>query len=55
MSIEEILSRLKSLKKHDASSDCFGDVHHEEYVDGFWISKEEVEQLIIDIENNEHL
>lgn len=52
MEIKEILERLKSLKKHDASSNCFGEVHHEEYDDGFWISKEEVDQLISDIENS---
>ncbi|APZ82930.1 hypothetical protein [Flavobacterium phage FL-1] len=55
MDIQEILIRLKGLKKYDASADYFREVHHEEYHDGFWIGKDEIDKLIQDIENNEHL
>lgn len=55
MKISEVLLRLKSLEKYDASADVFRDVSHEKDKDGFWVSSEDIDKLISDIESNEHL
>lgn len=51
MEIQFLIDSLNKLPKYEATSDYFGFVHHELDSDGFWISKNDIDEFISNLEN----